>query len=179
MSAPNPLVCNPKDGFLQNLVYNLEKMLKKHVSLCLCWHEDASHSWQEHRVHAVGSAREPVKQCERENCTLCNIVCAIDPQLIFLGHLSAGSYLHCSNLSAYYVTPWPTLPYTHSLSVNFHSAPCTPGLTYDCWWNGRDSKQYNSRLKLAIRWKKSMNKRRAHGVNVHFQPVHIPFSLDP
>lgn len=54
--------------------------------------------------------------------TVCNIVlvCAINPQLIFLGHLSAGSYLHCSNLSAYYVTHWPTLPYM--LSVIFHSA---------------------------------------------------------
>lgn len=58
--------------------------------------------------------------------TVCNIVWAMNPQLIFLGHLSAGSYFHCSNLSAYYVTHWPTLPCT--LSVIFHSAYVFHGL---------------------------------------------------
>ena len=41
---------------------------------------------------------------------VCGIECAINLQLRFLGHLSAGRYLHCSNLSAYYVTHWPTSP---------------------------------------------------------------------
>lgn len=60
--------------------------------------------------------------------TICNIVCAINLQLIFLGRLSAGSCLHCSNLSACYVIHWPSLPYTLSLAVIFHSASVSHGL---------------------------------------------------
>lgn len=76
-----------------------------------------------HAVESTGTQPNSLK--ER---TVCNIVCAINLQLIFLGHLSAGSTMHCSNLSAYYVTHWPTLPYMLSLSVIFHSAYVFHGL---------------------------------------------------
>lgn len=42
--------------------------------------------------------------------------------MIFLGHVSAGSDSHCSNLSAHYVTRWPTL--TYMISVIFHGTLC-------------------------------------------------------
>lgn len=68
--------------------------------------------------------------------------------MIFLGHISAGSDSHCSNLWARYVTRWPTL--TYMISVIFRStlyvflwcdlsAGKTGGLKREsivrCWWS--------------------------------------------
>lgn len=127
-------------------------------------HLDGSHSWLEHTVHWAESAgKQPANVKVR---TVCNIVCAINLQLIFLGHLSAGSCLHCSNLSAYYVTHWPTLPYTLMLSVIFHSAYVSMGYLWlqvkltgfetgisqlkcsGCRWNAAEKRRVNVRDRL-------------------------------
>lgn len=60
----------------------------------------------------------------KEDCIVASL-CAVNLRLRFLGHLSAGSYSHCSNLSAYYVTHWPTSPYTYTV-CNFPLSPCLP-----------------------------------------------------
>lgn len=70
-------------------------------------------------TYSRGNKEPAIGYCVKGRC---NLVSAINLQLIFLGHLSAGSSLQCSNLSAYYVTCWPSSPYTLSLSVFFHLA---------------------------------------------------------
>lgn len=102
------------------------------VSLCLYWHLDVSHSWQEHGVHAVESVGRQHHSVKSR--TVCNIVWAINLQLIFLGHLSAGSYLYCSNLSAYYVTRWPTFTLYTLTDCGFLAGLCFPWVTHLTVW---------------------------------------------
>lgn len=123
-----------------------------------------SHSWQEHWVHTVGNQPDCVK-----GNRVCSIVCAINLQLIFLGHLSAGNYLRCSNLSDYYVTDWPSSPYTLSLSVIFHLACMYCMHSMSCLWMQLELTGFEagiSRLKCSgCRWN-SMKKRQANSVKV-------------
>lgn len=57
-----------------------------------------------------------------ESSAVCNIVWAIKPLQMFLGHRSAGSSLHCSDLSGYYVTHRPVSPHALLLPAFLHSA---------------------------------------------------------